>query len=330
MTTYAGWWQVPDHLLSATALAELEYPRTSDGQTPVALVDMRDWSDRETSIPLYDARACPPTKATAGQLEAAAARSSRQRRCADCDARCQRPLPPLDADDPRPLCPACRHFALLRRRQAELGADRLVYAQRAGELLAWTSAAVVQVDLTIPPPTPAGRRRPPTAARVRAVDLDGGRLVDLLVRLVGPRAQRVPDGAVAPEAAAPTIHQALVGRRLLLWSHQDLTNLHAAAPHAALPGVGDLAWSSTHHGNGELHHPVGARAAAVQYLATPWRGQLHPHTRTLVECLPPGTPDRQLLMLRRIATTPEVPEQRPDVGPGGVATPTPTAHEATP
>lgn len=234
-TTYQGWWEVPDHLMPATALGELEYPRTSDGQLVAAWVDTRDWSDRETSIPLYDARACPPTKATAGQLRAAAARSGRQRRCADCDARCQRPLPPLDADDPRPLCPACRHVALLSRRQAELGADRLVCAQRAGELLAWTGAAVLQVDLHVPPPTPAGRRRPPTAARVRSVDLDGARLVDVLVRLVGPRAHYVPDGAVGPEVAAPAIHRALVGRRLLLWSHQDLTNLHAAAPTTHYP-----------------------------------------------------------------------------------------------
>ncbi len=262
MTTYAGWWEVPDHLLPATALGELEYPRTSDGQPVTAWVDTRDWSDRKTSIPLYDARACPATKATAAQLQAAAARSGRQRRCADCDARCQRPLPPLDPDDPRPLCPACRHVALLRRRQADLAADRLVCAQRAGELLAWTGAAVLQVDLHVPPPTPAGRRRPPTAARVRAVDLDGGRLVDVLVRLVGPRAHYVPDGAVGPQATVPTIHRALVGR------------------------------------------PVRDRAAAVQYLATHWRGQLHPHTRTLVECLAPGTPGRLLLMLRRIAAAP--------------------------
>src|SRR6266487_2012787 len=246
MTTYAGWWEVPDHLLPATALGELEYPRTSDGQPVTAWVDTRDWSDRKTSIPLYDARGCPATKATAAQLQAAAARSGRQRRCADCDARCQRPLPPLDPDDPRPLCPACRHVALLRRRQADLAADRLV----------------------------------------------------------GPRAHYVPDGAVGPQATAPTIHRALVGRRLLLWSHQDLTNLHTAAPHDAPPDIGDLAWSSTHHGTGEPHHPVRDRAAAVQYLATHWRGQLHPHTRTLVECLAPGTPGRLLLMLRRIAAAP--------------------------
>jgi hypothetical protein len=296
-TTYAGWWQVPDHLLPATTLGELEYPRTANGQDPVAWVDTRDWSDRETSIPLYDARACPPSKATARQLAAAAARSGRQRTCAQCGARCQRPLT-VDPNDRRPLCPACRHVARLRRRQAELGAARQLCAERARELLAWTGAAVLQVDLHVPPPTPAGRRRPPTAARVRAVDLD---------------------------AAAPAIHRALVGRRLLLWSHQDLVNLLAAAPHDALPGVGEVHWA--HDGDGWPAQPVRARAVALQHLATRWRGQLHPHTRTLVAGLAPGTPDRLALLLRRIAHTPPAPKPPAEATPRGVAAHTPTAQE---
>ena len=122
-TTYAGWWQVPDHLMPATALGELEYPRTADGQAPVAWVDTRDWSDRKTSIPLYDARACPPTKATGAQLASAAdgSKLGRRRVCSDCGARCQRPLPSLpEVPGSGPLCPACRHIALLRRKQAEV------------------------------------------------------------------------------------------------------------------------------------------------------------------------------------------------------------------
>jgi hypothetical protein len=331
MTTYQGWWQVPTHLLPATALGELEYPRTADGQDPVAWVDTRDWRDRKTSIPLYDVRACPPTKATARQLEAAAAaRSGRQRRCADCGACCQRSLPPLDQDDPRPLCPACRHVALLRRRQAEAAAARPICAQRARELLGWPHAAVIQVDLTIPPPTPGGRRRPPTAARVRAVGLDGGRLVDVLVRLVGPRAHHIPDGAVAPQEVAPAIDQALVGRRLLMWSADEAAHLRLAARHQDLPGPIEVAWSLGGVRPG-VQTPIQARAVAVRHLATQWRGQLDPQTRTLVECLAPGTPDRLLLMLRRIATTTTAPQQRADVNPGGVAAiHASTAAEATP
>jgi hypothetical protein len=308
MTTYAGWWEVPAHLMPATALGELEYPRTPDGQPVAAWVDTRDWSDRTTSIPLYDARACPPTKATARQLEAAAARSGRQRTCADCHAHCQRPLPPLDADDPRPLCPACRHVARLRRRQAELAAaPQPVIAERARALLAWTGAAVVQVDLHVPPPTPAGRRRPPTAARVRAVNLDGAGLVDLLVRLVGPRPHHVPAGAVTPQEAVPKIHEAVLGSRLLVWSLLDLERLRLAAPHPDLPRV---PWLPEVGDPPQPHLPLPehARAVAVEPMATCWRGQVDPHTRTLVACLAPGAPDR--LLLRRIAETPPAPEGR--------------------
>jgi hypothetical protein len=37
MTTYAGWWQMPTHLPPATALGELEYPRTANGRQPAAV-----------------------------------------------------------------------------------------------------------------------------------------------------------------------------------------------------------------------------------------------------------------------------------------------------
>ena len=313
--------------MPATTLSELEYPRTHDGRQPAAWVDTRDWSGHKTSIPLYDARTCLPTKATARQLAAAAARSGRQRTCADCGAHCQRPLT-VDPNDRRPLCPACRHVARLRRRQAQLAEARPFIAERARELLAWTGAAVVQVDLHVPPPTPAGRRRPPTAARVRAVDLDGGPLVDVLVRLVGPRTQRVPASAVPAQEAVPTIHQAVLGSRLIMWSLLDLERLRLAAPHPDLPRlpwlpeVGDLPQPY-------LPLPDHARAVAVEPMATRWRGQVDPHTRTLVECLPPGTPDRLLLMLRRIAATP-TPEQRPDVHRGGATTHTPADEQAAP
>jgi hypothetical protein len=327
MTTYQGWWQVPAHLLPATALGDLEYPRVPDGQ-PAAWVEVREnWQGKRDTIALYDARACPPTTATAGQLAAAATRSARRRVCADCDARCQRPLPPLSEQDPRPRCPACRHIAQLRQRQAQLAQARLACAERAGQLLGWSDAAIVQADLTVPPPTPAGRTRPATAAHVQAVDPDGTRLADVLVRLVGPRAHHVPDGAIAAQDAAPAIHQALLGRRLLMWSAEDLVHLRTAVPHEALPRVGDVAWSSC--GVGPLDHPIRARAAALQHLATTWRGQLHPQTRTLVECVAPGTPDRLLLLLRRIAAT--TAQQPPAVeGSGAVEAPTPTALEATP
>jgi hypothetical protein len=303
MTTYAGWWQVPAHLLPATALGELEYPRSPTGQ-PAAWVEVRaNWQGKHDTIALYDARACPPTKATAAQLAAAAHRSARTRVCADCAAHCQRPLPPLSDQHPRPLCPACRHVAQLRRRQAELATSRLACAQRARELLGWHDAAVVQVDLTVPPPTPAGRKRPATAAHIRAVDLGGRRLVDVLVRLVGPRAHHIPAGAVAREDAIPEIHRAVIGHRLLLWNVNELQQLWLTAPHQTLPEYHQASELPQPH----LQIPNHVRAVAVGHLATTWRGQLDPHTRTLIECLAPGTPDRLLLMLRRIASTARQP-----------------------
>ncbi len=303
MTIYAGWWQVPPYLLPATALGELEYPRVPAGK-PAAWVQVREnWQGRHDTVALYDAHACPPTRATARQLVAAASRSARQRTCADCGARCQRPLPPFSQQDPRRLCPACRHVALLRQRQAELQQTRLACAERAHQLLGWHDAAIIQVDLTVPPPTPAGRQRPPTAARVRAVDLDGTRLVDLLVRLVGPRAHHVPDGALAREDAAPAIHGAVLGRRLLMWRPNDLHQLAMAAPHERLPDYFQTDELAQPH----LQVPDHVRAVAVHQLATRWRGQLDPHTRTLIQCLAPGTPDRLLLLLQRIAASSTTP-----------------------
>jgi hypothetical protein len=303
MTTYTVWWQVPPHLLTATALGELEYPRTADGQPIAAWVQTRDWRDNKAEVPLYDARTCPPSTATAAQLAAAAGTSKRQQRrvCADCDARCQRPLPPLhEVQGSGPLCPACRHIALLRRRQDQLAANRPSIAARAAELLAWPHATIVQVDLTVPPPAPSGRKRPPTAARIRAIGLAGERLVDVLVQLVGPRAQHVPADTLAPEQALPAIHQAVLGRRLIMWSIQDLERLRLAAPHQDLPRLPRL-FEASDVPQPHLPIPEHVQAVTVEPMATRWRGQVDPATRTLIECLPPGTPDRLLLMLQRIA-----------------------------
>ena len=322
MTTYAGWWQVPDHLMPATTLGELEYPRTPDGQQPAAWVETRDWSDRKTSIPLYDARACPPTKATGAQLASAGdgSKLARRRVCSDCGARCQRPLPSLpEVPGSGPLCPACRHIALLRRRQAEAAIQRLVSAERAAQFLGWDDAALVQVDQTVPPPAPSGRKRPPTGARIRARDLRGGRLLDVVVRLVGPRAQHIPDGAVAPDDAAPTIHQALSGRPLVVWHERDLEHLRQAAPDLNRPGDPG-GWTRLYGFPREL-------VAVLWWLATQWRGQLDPTTRQLVACLPPGSPDRLALLLRRIAHTPPAPERPRVAEGGGAATQDPSAAQ---
>jgi hypothetical protein len=99
--------------------------------------------------------------------------------------------------------------------------------------------------------------------------------VAVLVRLVGRRAHHVPQGAVPAGDAAPLVHRALLSRRLIIWSHQDLIGLLAAAPHPDLPQplrlaeVSDLAQP-------HLPIPEHTRAVVVEQLATRWRGQLDP------------------------------------------------------
>jgi len=65
---------------------------------------------------------------------------------------------------------------------------------------------VVWVSVVEAEPTGAGRRRPPLAARVQAVDGTGNRLLDTLVKLAGPRTQGAP--AIAPLCFTAEIPQA--------------------------------------------------------------------------------------------------------------------------
>jgi hypothetical protein len=296
MTVYAGWWEVPDHLMSATALGELEFPRVPAGD-PGAWVEIKEnWRGKRDSVDLYDVHACPPSKASAGQLVAAHRKSARPRVCEDCDARCQRPLPQHSEDDPRRLCPACRQIARLRARQAELAQLRAQHGEWAAKVLAWEAGAVVQVDLTVPPLSDSGRKRPATAARIRAVDLTGRRLVDVTIRLVGPRARWVPDDAVSSEEGTPKVHKALLGRSLILWTPGEMEALQEAARHETWrPAVPQWRLKP-----GE-QPPERAHWSTVHTRAAQWRGQLDPHHRDLVSCVAPGSPDRLLLLLQRMA-----------------------------
>jgi hypothetical protein len=238
----------------------------------------------------------PPSKASAGQLVAAHRKSARPRVCEDCGARCQRPLVQHSEDDPQRLCPACRQIARLRERQAELAQLRAQHGEWAGKVLAWEAGAVVQVDLTVPPPSDSGRKRPPTAARIRAVDLTGRRLVDVTIRLVGPRARWVPDSAVSSEEGMLKAHRALLGRPLVLWEGSEMEALLEAAPHETWrPAVPQWRLKP-----GE-QPPERAHWETVHTKATQWRGQLDPHHRDLVNCVAPGSPDRLLLLLQRMA-----------------------------
>jgi hypothetical protein len=283
-TVYEGWRQVPDGLMTATQLGELEYPRLPLGR-PTAWVTTYDWRDKKTEVALYDARQCPPTKSSAKALTAAAARSTRGRVCADCGARCERPIP-ADVGD-RPLCPVCRLVVQLRVAQQGIAAGRATLVAQAQEWLARPDVAIVQVDLVNPGPTPGGSARRDTAIRVAAVDVDGRRMVDALVSLVGPKARIVEPDAIPTADGAAIVHGALIGRPLIAWEGGELLALVRSLPHADWP---ERRWGSWDED----------RIAAVQPVSTRWRGQLD-ERRNLVPSLPPGTPDRVLLHLQRIA-----------------------------
>ncbi len=284
--SYTGWRDVPGHLFTRTQLRELEFPREPVPAAKVAVVHTRDWSDHESTVELYDAYRCPPTKSSASSLAAAAARATRARVCADCGS-CGL-LRPLVGADGRALCSACFSVVLLRRAQAEQAQARTVAADTVAQLLTRERAVVLQVDARNPGPTPGGSTRPDVAARIRAVDLDGRRLLDVLVDLTGTRSKfRDPD-AISREKTAPVIHRALLGRPLIAWRWDEFAELRTAAPHPdwARPSRFDVRQEAL---------------ADVGELSRQWRGQLDEH-RNLLPTLAPGSPDRLLLHLQRIGT----------------------------
>lgn len=306
MIGYDGWWSVPEHMLTKTGLADLEYPRTAKGVAYAAVVDVKDGplGGRDSHL-LWRVSECPPTSSSALQLLAAAGRSGqgKPRVCGECGAWCQRPLPVVDG---RALCVACRHIARLRAAQARLAEVRAALGEDVGRLLDEDQAVVVQVDPHTPPATDSGRARPATAARVRVAGLDLRRLADVTVRLAGPRARWVPEDAVDPVTGAEALRTVLAGRRLVAWTRDELLLLRTKV----VPGLG---FSLDH---GDPWHPewggpdvgrdhVAERRAqtptvAVSVFAGAWRGQLDPRTRRVVECLAPGSPDRLALMLHRM------------------------------
>ncbi|MDI6101881.1 hypothetical protein QLQ12_25000 [Actinoplanes sp. NEAU-A12] len=286
--TYQGWWEVPAGMLTATALRDLEFPRHPTDR-PHAWVKGENWRGKKDTFALYRAEDCPPTAASAAHLDAAAARSGRPRSCADCPAICQRSLP-ADVGG-RPLCPACRNVVLLRQAQEKARQAQAAAAAEVAEVLAWPGAVVVQVDQSVPPPTPAGTRRKPIAARIRACDVaTGTRLTDVLVSLAGTRSRLRDPAARESDDVAPVVHGALLGRPLLCWSGSDTAALRAAVPHPDWPTAG-------RYGS----HP---RAWLAESTSRWWRAQLDDR-RQYVPSLPPGTPARLLLHLRRIAATAE-------------------------
>ncbi|MEU9428548.1 hypothetical protein AB0D87_38015 [Streptomyces sp. NPDC048342] len=292
-----GWWgEVPWTLASRTQLARSDLPREPTG--PVrGWVTGQDFRGREMDIELYSVAESVPTAATGGQLAAAdRRRTSTVRVCSDCGANCQQPLAERRG---RYLCAMCAKLARIVDFQIELRERREELAGWARRLLADPRLAVVWVDVIEAERTPSGRRRPPLAARVHAVDGDGRRLVDVLVRLAGPRTKGAPAEAVMPEEGAKALQKALEGRRRVTWAWGALgvvTERLAALGHPVQLGsaVAETGPSYAHSRNW---------SGQVSDRVAQWRGELNPATGELRVPWPPGTADRLWLCLQRMAAS---------------------------
>ncbi|MEU9396580.1 hypothetical protein AB0D86_42095 [Streptomyces sp. NPDC048324] len=299
--SYQWWGEVPWTLASKSQLARADLPREPGG--PVrGWVTGRDFRGREMDIELYSVGESVPTKATGGQLAAAdRRRTSTVRVCSDCGANCQQPLAERRG---RYLCAMCAKLARIVDFQVELRERREELAEWARRLLADPALAVVWVDVLAAEPTPSGRRRPPLAARVHAVDGDGRLLVDVLVRLAGPRTKGAPAGAVPPEEGAKALQAALEGRRRITWTRGELdvvTERLAALGHpvrlgSAVP-TGPVVELNVHRWNTYRRNWSGQ----VRDRVAQWRGELNPATGDLRMPWAPGTADRLLLCLQRMS-----------------------------
>ncbi|WP_157620393.1 hypothetical protein [Saccharothrix sp. NRRL B-16348] len=205
----------------------------------------------------------------------------------------------------------------MRATQAALAGERENGCRWAAEVLSWPELAVLWCDEVQPPPTPAGSPSKVTAVRLRACDVDGARLLDVTVRLVGPRAKFVPGNAVGKEDAVPVIHQALLGRSLLAATAEVYERLREVAWHESWGGVprpGEWVggtWVDVPQEERDRLATIQARRATVDDGAfgwggrhdriTRWRGQLDPVTGDLVPALPAGSPDRLLYLIKRMA-----------------------------
>ncbi|MGK5532083.1 hypothetical protein [Streptomyces sp. URMC 129] len=147
------------------------------------------------------------------------------------------------------------------------------------------------------------RRRPPLGGGVRRWPRASppwttpGRLVDVLVRLAGPRTPGAPENALPPEEGTAALTKTLGGRTLLGWTADELTPVLerlAALGHPARLGVRRVAGTGPLDLSGRWPGQVRDRVAQ-------WRGELDPATGELRQPWPPGTADRLHLLLTRIA-----------------------------
>ncbi|MFF1680788.1 hypothetical protein ACFVYG_32715 [Streptomyces sp. NPDC058256] len=288
---FKRWREVPPRTLATrTQLARADQPRLH-GRVPAAYVNDFDFRGKPTSTALYALDDTVPTSSSARQLAAAAARRTDNRVCPDCGAHCQQQLTEFEG---RALCPMCRRIGQVRATQASLAAKRALLASWAQELLAAEDTAVVWAHVQQQPRTRAGNPRPPLAVHMTAVDHQGRALLDEVIRLAGPRADDVPEGALPPEDGARRLNRVLGGRRLVCWTDfalEPVTRRLAALGHpvrlpvvSSCPGPG---WD-------------GQEDATVRGRITLWRGELDPATGELLPVWEPGRADRLHLLLTRM------------------------------
>ncbi|MFI1831334.1 hypothetical protein ACH41E_33545 [Streptomyces sp. NPDC020412] len=291
---YYHWWgEVPWTLASKSQLTRADLPREPAG--PVrGYVAGRDFRGRDAEIALYDVAESRPTKASGVQLAAAdARRSTTVRVCTDCGAQGQLPLTERQG---RYLCAMCWRIATVVNTQVELRERRLENGAWARERLAGP-LAIVWVELVEAEPSPSGRRRPPLAARVHVVDEAGRRLLDVLVRLAGPRTKGAPADAVEPAKAAVQMKEAFAERARVTWGPLGTVVARMADLGYPAGALGVSAVGLVESGSvGRWPDDVASRFAQ-------WRGELDPATGELRKPWPPGSADRLWLCLRRMAET---------------------------
>lgn len=288
---FGRWSEVPWEYASCTQMSRADLPRKADGPV-VGYVAGHDFRDKEMQVAVYDVRASRPSGASGPQLAAAAGRrTAAVYECAGCSAQTQLPL----SEEGGHLCAMCRRMAGIARFQAELRTRRDQIGTWARSLFAGGELAIVWVELTAAPNTPAGRRRPPLAGRVQVADEAGRKRADVLVRLAGPRTNGAPADALSAGDGALALSRAMAGRRQVVWGPlsavaarlselgHPLTGATGPTPPAG-SRLGDRFWDDS----------VPARFAQ-------WRGELDPQTGELRTPWEPGSADRLWWVLRRMA-----------------------------
>lgn len=294
---FASWPDVPHTYMTKSQLAALDLPRRP-GPDVRARVEGKDFRDKDMVIDLYDVTESLPSNTSISRLVASRARGGTGlRRCTECGARPDLPCTPYEGDDV--LCGACLHIRWIQRSQRDAAVYRQVAAQKAVELLADDQLAIVHVDLTERGKTDGGVRRKPSAAHLVALDNAGSKLIDILVRLVGPRSAGIPSGAVAPEDVVDQVREVFSDRQLLTWGAGQLTDLAAALYKPGQPQSPVFPTGFRHRHD-------------LQSLTLHWRGDINPRTRTARPAVAPGRADRMHYLLCQIAadatpTEPSIP-----------------------